>query len=532
MTRPNILFIMTDEQRYPPPYEGDDLQAFRRTQLRAQARIRERATEFHRHYAASVACAPSRACLMTGHYPVLHGVRATDGAAKGARDADVYWLDPNSVPTMGHYFRAGGYRTFYRGKWHVSHADMIVPDTHASLASNDADGNILDQNTALYRAADRLGPFGFSGWIGPEPHGAVESNCGVVRDPLTSDQVIALLDELEAQDDDRPWLTVASFLNPHDIALSGIVWRRWGRDMTDDTVPKVPEPPTQDESLDTKPRCQADFVDKYRDVFIAQPQTGAYRRFYYYLHKLVDQQIERVLDRLAASRFGDDTIIVFTSDHGDMLGAHGGLHQKWHTAYDESWRVPLLIAGPGLPAGQRVDQPTSHVDLLPTMLSLAGVDAEAARQTLASTHSEAQPLVGRDLSPALRGEGLSPEPVYCMTEDEISEGLDETNARGQRYEPVEEPAKLEAIVTRLEPDGPLYKYARYYEASLIGGETSRKGKEDLELYDLDVDPTEVTNLAHRSHRNRETRRVAEQLGEILEQTRARKAPPPSNRTTP
>ncbi|WAS95509.1 sulfatase-like hydrolase/transferase [Nannocystis punicea] len=124
------------------------------------------ATEFHRHYAASVASAPSRASLFTGHYPTLHGVRATDGAAKAARDPDVYWLDPNTVPTMGHYSRAAGDRTYYRGKWHVSHADLVTPDTHESLASSDDAGAPLFDTTALYAASERLAPHGFSGWIG------------------------------------------------------------------------------------------------------------------------------------------------------------------------------------------------------------------------------------------------------------------------------------------------------------------------------------------------------------------------------
>lgn len=80
--RPNILLIMTDEERYPPVYETDAVRHFRSTELPGQQAIRARGTELHRHYAASTACAPSRASLFTGQYPTLHGVRATDGAAK------------------------------------------------------------------------------------------------------------------------------------------------------------------------------------------------------------------------------------------------------------------------------------------------------------------------------------------------------------------------------------------------------------------------------------------------------------------
>lgn len=530
--RPNILLIMTDEERYPPVYETDEIRRFRDTQLPGQQALRARSVEFHRHYVASTACVPSRTCLFTGHYPTLHGVRATDGAAKSAHDPAMFWLDPNTVPTLGHYFRTAGYRTHYRGKWHLSHADLVAPDTRAAIASSDDAGAVLAEPTALYRAAERLDAYGFRGWIGPDPHGAARSNCGLLRDPLYGDQLDALFSDLERDGDDAPWLTVASFVNPHDIVLFGALWASWGHDFDDDTVPDIPAPPTQGESLRTKPACQADFVAKYGQVFLPQPQIPLYRRFYYYLHKLVDRQVARLLRRLAASPFADDTIIVYTSDHGDMLGAHGGMHQKWHNAYDESLRVPLLVAGPGIPAGRRVDQPTSHVDLLPTLLGLAGLDPAVLATTLSATHTEAQPPVGRDLSAVVRGAvhdaPPSDEPIYFMTEDEVSEGLDQTTIIGRRYEAVTEPAKVEAIVARLDlGDGPrLWKYARSYRRSLIGdpADASRLPERDeAELYDLDADPLETDNLAHHNLLDRKARAAESRLADLLAEQRARKA---------
>lgn len=133
--RPNILILMTDEMRYPPVYKSKSLMDFRGTCLRTQNLLRQRGIEFRRHYAASVACAPSRASIYTGHYPSLHGVTQTTGAAKGPHDPDVFWLEPGSVPTMGHYFRAAGYRTYWKGKWHISEADLAVPGTHNSLVT-------------------------------------------------------------------------------------------------------------------------------------------------------------------------------------------------------------------------------------------------------------------------------------------------------------------------------------------------------------------------------------------------------------
>jgi len=525
--RPNILVIMTDEERYPPSYESEALRRFRGEQLPGQQALRARACEFHRHHAASSACAPSRASLFTGHYPTLHGVRATDGAAKSAHDPNMFWLEPNTVPTLGHYFRAAGYRTHYRGKWHVSHADLMTPDTRTSIASSDDEGATIAANTELYRAAERLALHGFQGWVGPDPHGAARSNCGKLRDPIFADQVEQLFDVLERSADVSPWLTVASFVNPHDIVLFGALWAAWGYAFDDDTVPEIPEPPTQDESLRHKPSCQADYVKKYGKVFVPQPQIPVYRRFYYYLHKLVDLQVARVLQRLAASRFAEDTIVVYTSDHGEMLGAHGGMHQKWHNAYDETLRVPLLIAGPGITPGSRVDQLSCHVDLLPTLLGLVGLDAEALRAELARGHSEAQPLVGRDLSALARGEAGPDEPVYFMTEDEVSEGLQQTNILGFKYEAVEEPAKVEAVIARVDlgTGTRLWKYARAYRRSLVGdpADASRWPERcEYELYDLDADPLETENLAH-GIGDRYTRAAREQMAALLDETRAKKA---------
>ena len=105
---PNVLLIMTDQERYPPPYEDEALAKFRREQLGARGSLRKGGLEFHRHYAGSTACTPSRATLFTGQYPSLHGVSQTDGTAKQNDDPAMMWLDPDAVPTLGDWFRAGG----------------------------------------------------------------------------------------------------------------------------------------------------------------------------------------------------------------------------------------------------------------------------------------------------------------------------------------------------------------------------------------------------------------------------------------
>jgi arylsulfatase A-like enzyme len=518
MSSPNILVIMTDEERYPPPYEGESMARFRREQLGARQSMRDGGLEFHRHYAGSTACLPSRTTLFTGQYPSLHGGANTDGMAKKANDPDMQWLDPNSVPTLGDWFRAGGYETHYRGKWHISHADLTIPGSHEGLMASDETGAPIPEAVAAYKGADRLDPYGFSGWIGREPHGAAKADCGVVRDGVFAEQVIELFGELAGARRDGPWLAVASFVNPHDIAFNGFGWEAMlgYPPVDDDTLPTIPEAPSQADSFAGRPACQEAFVKAWPAMLYEQPTDESYRRLYYYLHKLVDRAIGRILESLEQSGMADDTVVVFTSDHGDLVGAHGGLMQKWYNAYDEAIRVPLLVRGPGIattPEG--VHTPTSHVDLLPTLLGLAGIDVERAAAIVAVEHDETQTLPGRDLSPLLRG-SVTPaslaEPLYFMTEDDVARGLSRLGlVSGQEYEPVPYPSHVESVITS-RPTGSgddaagtaVWKLNHYYERldefdqahGLPANPFAAPPAEPAwELHNLTADPEERHNLA-------------------------------------
>jgi arylsulfatase A-like enzyme len=512
--RPNVLVIMTDEERYPPPYESDALARFRREQLPARASLRDGGLEFHRHYAGSTACLPSRTTLFTGQYPSLHGAAETDGMAKKATDPAMRWLDPDSVPTLGDWFRAGGYQTHYRGKWHISHADLLIPGGHESLMASDGDGNLIADHVEAYRKADRLDPFGFSGWIGREPHGAARADAGVVRDGVFADQVVELFDELAAARRDGPWLTVASFINPHDIAFAGFGWDQiLLAPPPDDTVPEVAEAPSQGDSFAGRPPCQEEWKALWPKMLYDQPPDLAYRRLYYFLHKLADRAIARVLESLEASGMADDTVILFTSDHGDLAGAHGGLVQKWYNAFDEAIRVPLIVKGPGVAAGGTgVRTPTSHVDLVPTLLGLAGIDPERALAGVSAHHDEAHALPGRDLSGVISGsvtESSVATPVYFMTEDDVARGASQNGLfSGEPFATVDSPSRVESVLASL-PTGDggsdeLWKLNHYYERldewhaahGIAANPFLAPAAEPFyELHNLTQDPEERCNLA-------------------------------------
>lgn len=563
--RPNFLIIMTDEERFPPPYETPEASEWRLQHSKARQEIASHGLELRRHYAGATACAPSRTTLFTGQYPSLHGVSQTSGMAKAASDPAMFWLPPHTVPTMGNYLRAGGYQTYYKGKWHLSDADLMVPGSNNGLLSNDSNGQPFPEKLERYAAADCLDVYGFQGWIGPEPHGNFYNNTGTLRDPGFAHQAAELIKQLEQQDanDDRPWLMVSSFVNPHDIVFSGPLMRAAGwfpqfYDVVQNhpkLLPDMNEPPTAEECLQGKPRVQRDYVLQYPRMYMNQPANETYFQFYYWLMAEVDKHIGTVYNALKASRFFENTIVILTSDHGDMLGAHGGMQQKWHNAYDESIHVPMVISNPLLfPQKQSSEVLTSHLDVLPTLLGLADIDANKTREALAVNHTEAQPLVGKDLSPLISqmAKGESPseteQTVYFMTDDQVSLGLQQTNALNQPYRAIIQPNSVETAITRApnaNGEMKLWKISRYFDnprfsigvgnadAPYTDQATEFPVPDEWECYNLDDDPLENNNLLSPLCQIPLANSVEETLKERLrEQSRSKRKLPHNNNKMP
>jgi choline-sulfatase len=201
-----------------------------------------------------------------------------------------------------------------------------------------------------------------------------------------------------------------------------------------------------------------------------------------------------------------------------------------YQAYEETTHVPLIVwSGRRFGGPRTVDALTSHVDLAPTLLGLAGIDPEPVRAVLARNHSDARPFVGRDLSPLILGRaapGSVAGPVYYMTEDDPDRGLHMTDPQGISRPPVEDPKRVETVIARLE-DGGLWKYSRYFDSKQywtspgtagrpakdvllaqkqatpapeykgpVDCEVTVKGTpvaEEYELYELGSDPLELSN---------------------------------------
>ncbi|MCP4226840.1 MAG: sulfatase-like hydrolase/transferase, partial [Actinomycetia bacterium] len=285
---------------------------------------------------------------------------------------------------------------------------------------------------------------------------------------------------------------------------------------------------------------------------------------YYQLHAEVEDHLDRVR-RTVTDGGSTEAVLVRTSDHGELLGAHGGLHQKWFNLYDEATRVPFLIARSTdrtstdqTSEGRRaVDQPTSHVDLIPTLLGAAGIDQEATAEQLGQSFTEVHPLPGRNLMPLVddQSEPDTDRAVYLLTRDNMPEGDSGASGMARRLGRAAKPprplriqvpahvaANHEGIVVRVTDaqadggGGRLWKIVRSFDdpatwtepgirhmaATGPAGLTYRTEPlpDQWELYDLETDPIEADNR----WRDPEAAPVFEHLCERLAAERERLVP--------
>jgi choline-sulfatase len=244
-----------------------------------------------------------------------------------------------------------------------------------------------------------------------------------------------------------------------------------------------------------------------------------------------------------------------------MLGAHGDLHQKFYQAYDETTRVPLVVWSRKLFHEPRtIDALTSHIDFAPTLLGLAGINPEPIRKQLARNHSDALPMVGRDLSPLILGHGdphRFTDPVYIMIDDDAYKGLHMGDATGISRLPMADPKCIETVIARL-GDGTLWKYSRYFDSPQywsspttpedvllkqkkatpapaydgpIDCDIAVKGApaaEEYELYDLTNDPVELTN----QYNNPLCLAQQEEMARLLAEQRTKKRLTPMSGVVP
>lgn len=550
-------------------------------------RLRRHAIRLANHHIAAAACVPSRASLFTGQYPSRHLVTQTAGMFKQTNDPGFPWLPSNQVPTVGDWFRSAGYSTHFIGRHDFTASpapsleDWGFSDWVASWPSSQGGG------------PGNLGVFRDIGFVDVANTFFNRKALG------TQTTITNVYNNTNATNAQTPWMAVAGFVNPHDITgwplpwLGGVqtlpatvddddVFAQIGQLLAQPaTIPQQGErsappaggtycvqlnpqgfpqdnavlAPSWQSDLTTKPSCQLEASYKISQGFLAaypsqlwqiaplpykstpRPQEWllSHLQVYIYFQYLVNLQIDRMLANLEINGLLDNTIVVFTSDHGEMGGAHGGQIEKWHNAYRESIHVPCVVSSSLLNPDEHqmadLSQVTSHIDLVPTLLGLAGYHKpeQSLLQSLILGHTVYE-LPGRDLSFAIQaaGEGANPgqqagqsteatrevdpmEGVLFVTQDDITLPTDRNNL----------PATFTAFLSIVKDaisqgkqdtcEGPIvqpnhvyawcereWKLARYIDGRRSNGTPTPDGEpyacDQWELYCLAEDPAEEINL--------------------------------------
>ena len=346
--KPNILIIMVDQLNGTlfPDGPADWLHAPNLKKLAA------RSTRFENCYTSSPLCAPARASFMSGQMP--RRTRVYDNAAEFTSD----------IPTYAHHLRRAGYYTALSGKMHFVGPDQL----HGFEERFTTDIYPADFGwTPDYRKPGERIDWWYHNMGSVTGAGVAEITNQLEYDDNVCHEAKMKIFDLARGMDNRAWCLTASFTHPHDPYVA----RRKYWDLYEDCEHLLPE-------VDTLPKEKRDphsvriFHSCDWDNFdITDEHVRRSRRAYFANISYLDDKVGELIETLEATRQLDNTIIVFCSDHGDMLGERG-LWFKMNF-YEGSARVPLMICAPQMKPGKIAD-PVSNVDILPTLCDLAGVD--------------------------------------------------------------------------------------------------------------------------------------------------------------
>ena len=350
-TQPNILIVMVDQLAgtFFPDGPAHFLHA---PHLKALA---ARSARFANNYTASPLCAPGRAAFMSGQLPSRTGVY--DNAAEFA----------SSIPTFAHHLRGAGYHTVLSGKMH-----FVGPDQLHGFEER--------LTTDIYPAdfgwtPDYRKPGERIDWWYHNLGSVTGASTAEISNQMEYDDEVAFLATQKLYDfarvsdqaEHRPWCLTVSFTHPHDPYVA----RRQYWDLYENCPALDPEvgfiPADQQDPHSQRLYLASD----YASFDITREQVRRSRRGYFANISYIDDKVGQLLSVLERTHMLDDTVILFCSDHGDMLGERG----LWFKMcfYEGSARVPLMVAGKSLPSGL-IEAPTSNLDILPTLCDLAGID--------------------------------------------------------------------------------------------------------------------------------------------------------------
>lgn len=432
--RPNILFIFTDQQTY----RAMSCAGNPHLSTPAMDRLANEGVRFENAYCTSPVCGPARGTLVTGRMPHQTGVEWNGQSLKP------------DIPHMGHIFQEHGYRAVWAGKWHLPESYPL----RAGSKQKEIDGFEM---LPFYDSSKNWPEWGY----------------GDVTDGPLADAVVDFLQ----QPQEKPFLLSVSFCNPHDCCyLTRRPERYPNADEIDGPLPPLPDNYAirPDEAEFTMEKRQQ---DHYGDELLlskdwSEPEWRAYLWNYYRMTERVDAEVGRVLQALDESGMAENTLVLFTSDHGDGVASH-----RWTaklSLFEESVRIPYIVRYPKhVPSGRVNTHLVSQLDVLPTFCDYAGIPALPSWQ-------------GASLRTIINNPNAKRRD-YLVTE--LADDIKDKSRKGRMVRSAR------------------YKYNIYSH-----------GARNEELFDLQDDPGEMKNLAYEASMQDVVKQHREWLKEWMLQT--------------
>ena len=484
--RMNVIIFVTDQERaiqhFPPNWEEKNLPGL--------THLKKNGLTFENAFTDACMCSPARSTWLTGYFPAQHDVKYTL-----EQDMQQYQFElPLNLKNIATVMSAAGFNVVYKGKWHCS-----KPAGHKWVPSDVGKYGFArwnPQDAGANQDVSEGGGAPTHPWHKGNNDGRFMNDDGDVHDG--DEGVLAYLTSHAAAQ--QPFFMIVSLVNPHDVLF---VPKTYGDAGYDDSWLRgdIQIPATEGEDLFSKPTVQREFLalSQLLGVLPTAEKKRNYLNFYGNLMKSSDSYLVQVLASLKVQGLLDNTLIIRTSDHGEMGLTHGGQRQKNFNFYEESIRVPLVYSNPKLYKEPKTSKAlVSHVDFLPTIAKLfdAPLSARAAWQ-------------GIDYSSLVLDPSAGPVQDYIVfTYDDFQSG--------QPHGPYPKPPNH--IVSIREER---YKLAEYCDA-----EGDSHSPAQWEMYDLLRDPLERTNLAYDHYqRTPEEQREYERLQLKLQEVKATRLQP-------
>ena len=490
----NVLVILTDQEQYRPDFMGEG-------HWPGRDRLTRMSTTFENHQICSAVCTPSRSTIFTGRH--IQHTRMFD-------NTNFPWVDDLSfdLPTIGHMMRDAGYYTTYHGKWHLN---------------GQLDKHFADDEARQLIGRDMMDRYGFSDFTG------IGDTIGMTLGGYLYDQTTTAVAQgwlrrkgRVLNGDGKPWFMTLALVNPHDVMfyntdLPGqnvqdkpglrfdivrapdhrIYRQQWRRPLSPSRKQPWDQPGRPPAHLEFQ-KCRQFLVGRFPNE---DARWTRLQDYYFNCISDCDRSVDRILTELDDLGMLNNTIVIFTADHGELCGAHG-MHGKGATAFREQNNVPFMIYHPDIQGGRKCQAVTSHVDLIPTILAMTGADKKLKPEVMKN-------LRGHDVSSVLSNPEQASHAdirngaLYCfnmwayMDADWLGKVI-KLAASGKKMDldTMPRPDVNKRSVIRTVFDG-RYKFSRYFNMEQHNQPKTLEqisAVNDVEFYDLEKDPHEMQNL--------------------------------------